>query len=230
MQQSNLKTSLKQRIIIGVIALILIASSIIGYALAIISNQTTAETNRKTSELQIKFTEKRSELTTAYKELSDRYFKEFSSFRSFVKGFNAANAEAGGIVKQDLKIGDGEILTPGKTDYLAYYIGFCPNEKIFDSSLNSLESPTGLIAPFAPTAVIEGWSQGVIGMKLGGVRLVTMPSGYAYKEDDRLCGVKNSPLKFIIMAIAEDDKIKQIKTELNSLDVQLQSLKHGIIR
>ena len=53
--------------------------------------------------------------------------------------------------------------------------------------------------------MINGWKEGVIGMKLGGVRELTIPAAKAYGSQS--AGDKipaNAPLKFVVMAIKAD--------------------------
>jgi hypothetical protein len=85
-----------------------------------------------------------------------------------------------------------------------YYIGWKPNGDIFDSSIDDekLKSPLP-----GGGSYIAGWSEGVIGMKVGGVRVVTIPADKAYGEgggqNDQ--GQPLGPLKFVIMAIPTPD-------------------------
>lgn len=58
--------------------------------------------------------------------------------------------------------------------------------------------------------MIKGWSQGVIGMKIGGVRELTIPYDLAYGETgsgDKIPA--NTPLKFVIMLIEQPETIVQ---------------------
>lgn len=60
-----------------------------------------------------------------------------------------------------------------------YYIGWNPDGKIFDQSIDgeTLKSPLSLDGVGA-SDVIVGWKKGLLGMKVGGVRELTIPSGY----------------------------------------------------
>jgi peptidylprolyl isomerase len=82
------------------------------------------------------------------------------------------------LVTQDLKDGTGA--TVAATDSVTVnYIGVsCSTGKIFDSSYK-----TGQPATFPLNGVIPGWSQGLVGMKVGGKRLLGIPSGLAYGAD-----------------------------------------------
>ena len=74
---------------------------------------------------------------------------------------------------------------------------------------------------YAGQGLIEGWNEGVVGMKLGGIREITIPGELAYGENREICGGLNSPLKFIILALEEDDKLGTLNQELQNIYIQL---------
>lgn len=49
--------------------------------------------------------------------------------------------------------------------------------------------------------MIQGWLEGISGMRIGGVREITIPSVLAYGETDNGVIPANSPLKFVVMLI-----------------------------
>lgn len=212
MEEKYLKTTLKQRIISISVAAIMLITSVVVYILMILNRDAEPqregdETAKIDPELDAKYKAERKRAN----ELSSKYFEEFIQYRKG-KSFNVATANASKVQKTDLKVGDGRELKAGDHDYYAYYIGYCADESIFDSSFNSKEKPTGLLAPIPGGNLIEGWNQGIEGMKLGGVREVIMPGELAYGESrDDICGMKNAPLKFIIMPIMDEeyDKISK---------------------
>ena len=56
------------------------------------------------------------------------------------------------------------------------YIGVaCSTGKVFDASYS-----TGQPVSFGLNQVIPGWSQGLVGMQVGGTRLLGIPSDLAY--------------------------------------------------
>jgi len=57
------------------------------------------------------------------------------------------------------------------------YIGVLPNGTVFDASQNHGQSFTFTLGA---GAVIKGWDQGLVGMKVGGTRLVAIPPELAY--------------------------------------------------
>ena len=83
----------------------------------------------------------------------------------------------------DLRLGDGAEAFSGKTLTVSYtgwlYNPLKPDLKglQFDTSANST-TPFSFI--LGTQAVIEGWDQGLVGMKVGGIRKLVIPSSLAY--------------------------------------------------
>ena len=80
------------------------------------------------------------------------------------------------LIVQDIVTGTGAEAASGKT-VTVNYTGFLTNGTVFDSSI-----PRGTPFTFALGAgqVIQGWDQGIVGMKVGGKRRLTIPSDLAY--------------------------------------------------
>ncbi len=79
------------------------------------------------------------------------------------------------LVKKDLKVGTGAEVKADST-ITANYIGVsCSTGRIFDSSYSR-----GQPAEFPLNGVIKGWTDGIPGMKVGGVRVLGIPSEQAY--------------------------------------------------
>jgi peptidylprolyl isomerase len=221
MDPKSLKTSWKQRIVITVIAILLLGSTIATYAAIVLSNGNGSKSS--TSELEDQYTDKQAEINAYAATLSEKYLSTFAQYRSEVKAYNAAAANNTGVHTRDLLEGTGRELATGDLEYYAYYIGFCPDESVFDSSFNDKDNPTELLAPiYAGRGLIEGWNMGVVGMKIGGVREIQMPGEQAYGESREICGMTNSPLKFIVMTI-EDEKLNELNSELDQIYAELVS-------
>lgn len=223
MNKSATKTTTKQRIAIIIIAILLLISTIGIYVLAALGNSETS----KFDEIYAEYQTKSEQLISASQPLSDKYFDEFSKYQSNVKAYNEASATNGVLDTKDLKAGTGRELTEGDTDYMAYYIGWCADGEIFDSSLSMSEEDDtkaiGLLPPIsAAGGLIEGWNQGVIGMKLDGVRQITMNGDLAYADTQEICGGYNKPLRFIVMPIAADENLVKLQDELNRLMLEMQ--------
>lgn len=77
---------------------------------------------------------------------------------------------------EELIVGKGAEATPGK-EAVVRYVGSFENGKIFDSSKKRGK-------PFSFSIgegrLIEGWEQGVLGMRVGGKRRVKIPPSLAY--------------------------------------------------
>lgn len=78
----------------------------------------------------------------------------------------------------DIKVGDGAAAETGKKVFV-HYTGWLSDGKKFDSSIDR-----GQPLPFQLGAgqVIKGWDQGIVGMKVGGKRKLTIPPQLAYGE------------------------------------------------
>ena len=98
----------------------------------------------------------------------------------------------------DLQVGDGEEV-PADATITAHYTGaLCADGTIFESSRDS-----GNPATFGLHQVIDGWTQGVPGMKVGGIRRLVIPAAMAYgqRRASAMIG-PNSDLVFDIELIA----------------------------
>jgi peptidylprolyl isomerase len=79
------------------------------------------------------------------------------------------------LIVKDLKVGTGAVIPAGAT-ITANYIGVaCSTGRIFDSSYAH-----GGAIQFPLTGVIQGWTNGIPGMKVGGIRLLGIPADQAY--------------------------------------------------
>ncbi|MBR3353361.1 FKBP-type peptidyl-prolyl cis-trans isomerase [Candidatus Saccharibacteria bacterium] len=230
MDQKELKTSPKQRIFIGLIAIIMVGSIIASYA-AIVLNGGMSSANSgeidqaKIAEYEEAYNAKVSEFSAATAE----DYNEFIAFKGEIKAYNENSANENGIQKRDLKKGSGEKLVEGDTNYLAYYVGWCADESIFDSSFDDNNNPQAFSKILdASLGMIEGWNLGVEGMRLGGIREITVPGELAYGDSMEICGGMNKPLKFIVMAVAKEDPLKTLASELDEAYMRLQYANYGI--
>lgn len=217
MEEKMLKTSWKQRLIIALVAVILLGSTVAVYAMIVLNGDSTPTTN--ISKIEAEYDKKSSEYEARAAEVSKNYFDDFKSYKSNVKAYNAEAVNSGGVTSSDLKEGSGNSITATSTDYSAYYIGYCSDETVFDSSFDDFDNPTSLKAPLniEPDYLIEGWYLGVDGMKIGGVREISIPGSLAYGDSQEICGSTNSPLKFIIMAVEKDAELARLSSELEEI-------------
>lgn len=95
------------------------------------------------------------------------------SFLMFVTSVSADE-----LLIQDTKQGLGKEAIRGTT-VVVHYTGKLTNGKVFDSSVDRGE-------PFSfqlgQGQVIQGWERGIVGMKEGGKRKLTIPPKYGYGE------------------------------------------------
>lgn len=75
----------------------------------------------------------------------------------------------------DIKEGTGEVVKPGATITAHYTGAVASTGVIFQSSHD-----TGQPVQFPLNGVIQGWTQGVPGMKVGGTRRLLIPASLAY--------------------------------------------------
>lgn len=85
-------------------------------------------------------------------------------------------AEVTELKMEDTKVGTGAVAEAGKS-VTVHYTGWLTNGTKFDSSKDHGQPFT---FPIGRGAVIKGWDQGVAGMKVGGVRKLTIPPSLAY--------------------------------------------------
>ena len=81
------------------------------------------------------------------------------------------------LVMEDLVVGTGDEATAGKT-VVVHYVGVAWSTKAqFDASWDRGDT---FDFPLGKGHVIQGWDQGVAGMKVGGRRRLTIPSALGY--------------------------------------------------
>lgn len=102
----------------------------------------------------------------------------FLTYRSLSQPNQASSTTQtnNGLVIEDIKEGDGAQAQAGNT-VTVHYTGWLTNGDKFDSSLDRnqpYEFKLGV------GNVIQGWDQGIAGMKVGGKRKLTIPAELAY--------------------------------------------------
>lgn len=114
---------------------------------------------------------------------------------------NRNNTQAGpettmpsGLKIQDLRVGDGESPKPGQTIKVNYF-GTLEDGTEFD---NSYKKGGPVDFRIGVGAVIKGWDEGLMGMKVGGKRKLFIPSKLGYGAVPRPKIPPNSNLIFEI--------------------------------
>jgi len=103
----------------------------------------------------------------------------------------------GGLLMEDLKIGDGyEVKEHGAV--VAFYHGTRKADgHVFDSAFDRGEP-----IAFPLDGVIPGWQKGVPGMKVGGIRRLTIPAALGYGERGAGSDIPpNADLVFVIQLV-----------------------------
>lgn len=181
------------------VVLILVVGSMVGtYILTthqVLNPDPEMEASRRDlNELQQRLTDYQAWQDKIAKKYSEKYYSEFKAYEKVNQAYNAESVKELKIV--DLKEGDGAEIT-AETAYQAYYIGWLPDGEVFDGSFDGDK----LKMPLEGGRMIEGWNQGVLGMKIGGVRELTIPAELAYGEAGSGKIPANSPIKFVLMTI-----------------------------
>jgi len=185
-----------QRIGILVIAVVMIIGTLGSFGMMILANENqTSEQDKLASEYQETLEKQQKETD----KLSGTYYSTFESYKERPTTFDAGSV-GDKVTYTDIKVGDGEALTKESKNYRAYYLGWNPAGTLFDGSIDGdkLKPPLDL----SQMTLIPGWYEGVDGMKIGGVREITIPSELAYGETGSGDAIApNTPIKFLIMAI-----------------------------
>jgi FKBP-type peptidyl-prolyl cis-trans isomerase len=110
-----------------------------------------------------------------------------------------SKSEVDGILIEELKIGTGYEVKPGGAVVAMYHGTLKDGGKIFDSTYDAtIPHPHPEPAAFTLDRVIPGWQKGVPGMKIGGIRRLTIPAALAYGAGGNQSVPPNSDLVFVI--------------------------------
>lgn len=202
-------TKKSQRIGIWIIVFLMAGGTIGSFAAIVLANKNSAADQAKLTSLTAEYKKAQDEYKVKADaqaaELSAKYFDAFNKYATAPAAFDKSSVKE--LQKNDLVVGDGAEITAQST-FSAYYLGWNPDGKVFDGSISNgaLKAPLEV----APGSVIKGWTDGVIGMKVGGVRELTIPADQAYGEQGSGELIPaNTPLKFILMIIPTPEKIPQ---------------------
>ncbi len=211
-----------QRYSIWVILILTVVSTVALYVSSFLQTESNSEAQKKQSQVLKKYQDYRKKVEEQAKELSAKYYDSFKEYEKAPVAFNAASIKE--LTKKDLKEGNGEEFTDSTTKFQAYYIGWKPDGTVFDGSFENgrLKSPVVFRKEGKKWGLIEGWSEGLKGMKVGGIRELSIPADKAYgaqgsvnQEDSSKTIGPNTPLKFIVMLIPEFQEIPQPSLEEN---------------
>ena len=193
-------TKKSQRIGIWVIAGTMMIGTIGGFVAMMVAPGNEARDQAALNKAQEEYTA----ATKVYQEKvtaqKGQYFDEVSQYSSRVATFDKDEVKE--LKTEDLKVGDGEAVTDDSS-LNVFYIGWNPSGEVFDQSIDgdSLKDPIN-IKKVSSATVINGWKKGLVGMKIGGVRELTIPTDQAYGKDgsgDKIPA--DTPLKFVVVAV-----------------------------
>jgi FKBP-type peptidyl-prolyl cis-trans isomerase FkpA len=88
----------------------------------------------------------------------------------------SVNTTASGLQIEDISIGEGAVAENGQF-VSVHYTGWLVDGTKFDSSRDRNEA---FSFPLGGRRVIAGWDEGVAGMRVGGVRKLTIPPQLGY--------------------------------------------------
>lgn len=103
--------------------------------------------------------------------------------QSLVSIFNNTNTnmtQGSGLGIQDIVVGTGESAMVGSR-VVVHYTGRFTDGTVFDSSVSRNE-PLQFV--LGSEEIIQGWNDGVVGMRVGGKRVLSIPPelGYGYQD------------------------------------------------
>lgn len=98
----------------------------------------------------------------------------------------------------DITVGDGDEVVSGNCVIAKYYGTLAANGEVFDENFTTDQ---GLRFNVGAGSVIEGWDQGLLGMRVGGVRRLVIPSDMAYGENAAGSIPANSDLVFVVKVL-----------------------------
>lgn len=191
-------TPKSQRIGIWIIAVVMLIGTIGSFAVMILASENAKTDQEEQNKLMEQYQKEYERQEKEAEELSAKYYPDFKKYKDAPKSFDV-DSVGDDVKTKDLKKGSGETIKEA-SQYRAYYIGWTPDGKSFDSSFDG----DALKVPFDTTQAtpIEGWRKGVEGMNVGGVREMTLPAELAYGEAGSGESIPpNTPIKFIVMVI-----------------------------
>ena len=188
-----------QRVVVFIV-IVVFAVSVFGSAIFILAGNDSAEEQRETAaELQ----EQADELAEAQQQLQEQNEAEQTCFAAPINELAEPGIElpdyeiTSGAIDEletiDLVVGDGQEVQAGDC-VVAQYRGTLTDGTQFDGTYE-----TGVPVRFPLGGVITGWQEGIPGMKVGGVRVLNIPSdqGYGVAGNPPVIG-PNADLVFVV--------------------------------
>lgn len=184
-----MSTSKAQRIGIWIIAVVMVVGTIGSFFIIVVANDN-AQKDQLTQAQQYE----------EYKKLVEEEQKKNRP----IGDYKAEPFEADDVKELEvtvLKEGDGAVLEETST-ISAKYFGWTSDGKIFDST-NKAGADSSDPIEFSLQGVIEGWTKGLTGVKVGSVVKLLIPGDMAYGNADDGSGRPFGPLAFIVEVVKE---------------------------
>ena len=102
------------------------------------------------------------------------------------------------LVKVDYKVGTGAVVKKGATVTVNYIGVACSTGKIFGSTYATHQLLTTKL-----DAVVPGWGQGMLGMRVGGERLLGIPAALAWGPQSPGTGVAPDESVWLVVDITK---------------------------
>ena len=109
-----------------------------------------------------------------------------------------STTQSDGLGIKDTTVGTGAVAVAGKS-VTVNYIGKLTNGTTFDSSFSRNQPFTFNLGT---GQVIKGWDEGVVGMKVGGTRVLTIPPSLGYGNQAAGSIPPNSTLIFTVTLVS----------------------------
>lgn len=186
-------TRTSQRIGIWVIAGMMLIGTIGGFAVLLIDPSGGAEVRQQAER------DRQAKQMEEYEKIMRESAEARRASSKPLEGFEATAFDKASVTElkvETIKEGDGVVLSESST-ISANYFGWTSDGKIFDST-----NQDGKVEPakFGLNQVIEGWTKGLTGVKVGSIVRLTIPTDMAY-GDDESTGSPAGPLMFIVEVV-----------------------------
>jgi FKBP-type peptidyl-prolyl cis-trans isomerase FkpA len=109
-----------------------------------------------------------------------------------------------GLYVQDVVVGEGARADSGDV-VTVHYTGWLPSGRQFDSSRDGNPFPV----PLGYGRVIDGWDQGVVGMRVGGQRRLVIPPALGYGDRGQGSIPANATLVFDIELLQVENRVPE---------------------
>ena len=200
----NSSTPLWQRIFIWGVAIVMLGGTVAGFVFMMLTNNPDLNPDeiayqRQMEEYEKEYEEYIEEMKKAAEE-RQKLLRGLEGYENYVTTFDATSVKE--LTVELLNEGGaiGATVVEGAT-IAANYTGWQSDGRIFDSTKLVDEEQESI--EFSLDQVIDGWSQGLVGTRAGGVYLLTIPATMAYGEGEGIddSGRPLGPLRFLVHVV-----------------------------